>query len=123
MDNGDKVARQAVAHGSNPAEFYYLKPGSYYLRAFIDKNGNGVWDTGRYDDDLQPEPVYYNPEIVECKAKWDVSRQWNLTALPRYKQKAPAITKQKPDKEKQLRNRNLDRAKKLGKEYVNNLNK
>lgn len=121
MDNSDKVRRQAVAHGGQPAEFYYLQPGSYYLRAFIDKNGNGTWDTGRYDDDLQPEPVFYNPEIVECKAKWDVSRQWNLTALPRYKQKAAAITKQKPDKEKQLRNRNLDRAKKLGKEYIDNI--
>ena len=121
MDTSDKVKRQAVAHGGQPAEFFYLQPGSYYLRAFIDKNGNGTWDTGRYDDDLQPEPVYYNPEIVECKAKWDVSRQWNLTALPRYKQKAAAITKQKPDKEKQLRNRNLDRAKKLGKEYIDNI--
>ncbi|UKK51134.1 Ig-like domain-containing protein [Prevotella sp. E13-17] len=123
MDTSDKVKRQSVAHGGQPAEFYYLQPGSYYLRAFIDKNGNGRWDTGRYDDDLQPEPVFYNPEIVECKAKWDVSRQWNLTALPRYKQKAPAITKQKPDKEKQLRNRNLDRAKKMGKEYTDNINR
>ena len=50
--------------------------------------------------------------------KWDVSRQWNMTAVPLYRQKPLAITKQKPDKEKQLRNRNINRARDLGIEYL-----
>ena len=43
---------------------------------------------------------------------------WNLTARRRFEQKPAAIVKQKPDKEKKLKNRNLERAKELGKEYV-----
>ena len=119
VDNGDKVIRQSLADTDGTAEFIYLKPGSYYVRAYIDKNGNGKWDTGVYDQDLQPEPVYYFHEKIECRQKWDVSRQWNLTARPLFKQKPLAITKQKPDKQKQqLKNRNIQRARDMGKEYV-----
>ena len=120
IDNQDKVQRQALTDATGMAEFQYLKPGKYYLRAYIDKNGNGQWDTGIYDQDLQPEPVYYNREAIECKAKWEATRQWNLTAYPRFKQKPLEITKQKPDKEKQLRNRNINRAKEKGIEYLQN---
>ena len=118
LDSSDKVVRQVTAGDDLSATFFYLKPSKYYLRAYIDQNGNGQWDTGEYDRDLQAEPVYYHPEEIECKAKWDVTRQWNLTAVPRYKQKPLAITKQKPDKAKQLRNRNMERAKQLGKTYM-----
>lgn len=119
LDAQDKVVReQSVPMGGRVAEYYYLKPNKYYLRAYIDRNGNGKWDTGLYDDDQQAEPVYYYHEDIECKQKWDVSRDWNLTARPRYQQKPAAITKQKPDKAKQLKNRNVERARQLGKEYV-----
>ena len=121
MDNSDKVVRQELVGEDMMADFFYLKPGKYYIRAIVDLSGNGQWDTGIYDEDLQAEPVYYNPEVVECKAKWDVNRTWDLTSVPRYRQKPLAITKQKPDKQKQLKNRNLERAKKLGKEYVQGL--
>lgn len=119
LDGQDKVVRQALTDASGVAEFLYLKPAKYYMRAYVDRNGNGQWDTGIYDQDLQPEPVYYNREVVECKAKWEATRQWNLTATPLYKQKPMAITKQKPDKDKKLRNRNIERARSMGKEYLN----
>ncbi len=119
LDGGDKVKREAVAVDGT-AEFLYLTPGKYYLRAFIDWNKNRVWDTGNYDEGLQAEPVYYFNEDVECKAKWDVSRNFRLTERQRFLQKPMAITKQKPDKEKQLRNRNAQRAKEKGIQYLNN---
>ena len=113
MDKGDKPVRSAVVQ-SGTAEFYYVQPGVYYLRAIIDRNKNGKWDTGEYFDDIQPEEVYYNPEPVECKAKWDLTRDWNLTALPLYKQKALEITKQRADKEKTIQHRNAQRAAEKG---------
>ena len=100
------------------AEFYYITPGKYYFRAFIDLNGNGIWDTGDYDADLQAEPVYYYSRELECKEKWDVTESWNLTSKPRFKQKPLEITKQKPDQAKKLKNRNIERAKELGIEYL-----
>ena len=62
--------------------------------------------------------VYYYPQEIECKEKWDVKESWNLTSIPRFKQKPLAITKQKPEKAKQLKNRNAERAKQLGIEYL-----
>ena len=116
--NGSEAVVKEMKAENNSVKFRYVTPGKYYLRAFVDSNGNGVWDTGDYDANRQPEAVYYYYEETECKAKWDVTRNWNLTARPRFQQKPQAITKQKPDQEKKLQNRNLQRAKDLGKEYV-----
>lgn len=113
MSSGDKVVKQAVAI-DNTAEFYYLKPDTYYLRAFIDTNNNGKWDTGNYELGLQPEAVYYNREKVECKANWDMTRNWDLTAIPLERQKPASLTKQKADKKKTIRQRNAQRAKEKG---------
>ena len=117
LNTTDAVTKQVKANG-NTVEFYYVKPGKYYVRAFVDSNDNGVWDTGDYYADRQAEAVYYYPKEVECKAKWDVTLPWNVNEQPRFKQKPAAITKQKPDKEKKLQNRNAQRAKELGKQYI-----
>jgi len=110
LDKSDKPLKQVRA-SEGVAEFFYLSPGSYYMRAFVDRNGNGRWDTGSYDEDLQAEEVYYYPKAIECKEKFDVTLPWNLTGTP--------MNLQKPDKEQQkLRNRNAERAKQLGIEYV-----
>ena len=117
LNGSGNVVRQAPAKDGK-VEFTYVKPATYYMKAFCDMNGNGKWDTGNYDLDLQAEPVFYFTEEVECKAKWDVKRRWNLTSTPRYLQKPQKLIKQKPDQAKRLKNRNLERAKQLGKEYV-----
>jgi uncharacterized protein (DUF2141 family) len=115
-NSDDPVMEVRVKDGK--ARFEHLTPGKYYMRAFIDANGNGIWDTGDYASDRQAEAVYYYPKEVECKEKWDVTQSWNLTEVPRFRQKPVAITKQKPDQEKKLKNRNIERAKQLGKEYL-----
>lgn len=116
LNSSGNVVKQAAAAGGT-AEFYYVQPGKYYLSAFIDSNGNGVWDTGDYRAGRQPEEVYYCPKEIECKAKWDITHSWNLTAVPLTQQKPGAITKQKPDQEKKIKNRNADRAREMGIEY------
>ena len=115
----DKSLRQVRAGNDGEAAFFYLEEGKYYARAFVDRNGNDLWDTGNYDDDQQPEDVYYYSGEIECKAKWDVTKQWNLTGKPRNQQKPGALVKQKDTKEKkQKQNRNAERARQLGIEYV-----
>ena len=117
LDNSDNPVRE-VRVKKGTARFEYLTPGKYYMRAFVDANGNGIWDTGDYKADRQAEAVYYYPQEIECKEKWDVTKSWNLTEVLRFRQKPGAITKQKPEKEKQLKNRNFERAKQLGIEYL-----
>lgn len=113
LNTSDKVVKTIRARGGK-ADFYFLSPGVYYLRLFRDINGNGHWDTGDYDIALQPEPVYYYPTALTLKAQWEITQQWNPTALPLPQQKPLAITKQKPDKERTIKNRNAERLKNKG---------
>ena len=81
---------------------------------FVDENGNGIWDTGDYAADRQPESVYYYPEMIECRAKWDMRLSWNPTARPANQQKPGAIIQTKADKQKTIKHRNAERAVKMG---------
>lgn len=117
LNGQDQVVKEVKAV-NGVAEFYYLKPGKYYMRMIVDRNDNGQWDTGDYDKDEQAEEVYYYPSDIECKAKWDITESWDPTATPLSRQKPGVITKQKPDKEKKVKNQNAERAKSLGIEYI-----
>lgn len=99
------------------AEFYYIKPGTYYARMYVDSNKNGKWDTGDYAADRQAEITYYYPEKIECKEKWDLTLTWNPMSRSLDRQKPLEITKQKPEKEKTIKRRNQERASKLGIPY------
>jgi uncharacterized protein (DUF2141 family) len=116
LNSSGNVVKEVLAKGG-VARFDYVTPAKYYVSAFVDVNGNGIWDTGNYETDLQPEDVYYYTREIECKEKWDITQPWNLTATPRFKQKPQAITKQKADSKKRLQNRNAKRAKDLGIEF------
>lgn len=122
LNSSDAVKKEAVVI-DGAAEFYYLKAEKLYLRAFVDRNGNGIWDTGDYYADMQPEEMYYYPKMVETKEKWDITIGWDVSSTPLVRQKPDAIKKQKSEKEKKLQNRNAERANKLGIDYNKVLNK
>lgn len=117
LDGQSKIVKQSFTDNGQ-AEFYYLKPGKYFMRIIVDANNNKKWDTGNYDTNLQPEEVYYNPDEIECKAKWDLTLTWNPLARPIYQQKPEALKKQKADKEKSIQHRNVKRAQELGIQYL-----
>lgn len=117
LDGQSKIVKQSFTDNGQ-AEFYYLKPGKYFMRMILDANNNKKWDTGNYDTNLQPEEVYYNPDEIECKAKWDLTLTWNPLARPIYQQKPEALKKQKADKEKSIQHRNVKRAQELGIQYL-----
>ncbi len=115
--NSSDAAIKSVSTSTGNAEFFYVKPGTYYMRMFVDDNDNGEWDTGDFSLHRQAESTYYYPEMIECKAKWDLTLTWNPFSKPLERQKPLDITKQKPDKEKEIRSRNAERAKEKGVEY------
>lgn len=115
LDGSGKVLRQQRITPQNTADFYYLNPGTkFYIRLFNDRNGNGVWDTGKYSEHLQPEEVYYFPKVWEMKANFEFEENWNINAVPVEKQKLDEIKKQKPEETKKMQDRNKERARKLG---------
>lgn len=108
LNSDDKpVRREPLVKGH--AEFFFLNPGKYYARIIDDTNGNQKWDTGIYADHLQPEQVYYYPQMLEIRALWDMRQDWDIKALPTDKQKPLEITKQKPEEKKERRSKNAER--------------
>ncbi len=86
------------------AEFPYLQPGTYYARLYIDRNGNGEYDTGNLLDSIQPEEVYYYPKKIVLKKNWDVEQSWDIYETPIDLQKPQEIKKNKPKEKKRRRN-------------------
>ena len=105
LDAQDKVVRTVpVVNGR--ADFYFLNPGKYSARLINDRNGNGVWDTGKYEDKRQPEEVYYYYQVLELKANFDLTQSWNIHDRPLDQQKPGELKKQKPDEDKKKKNQN-----------------
>ena len=115
LDAAGKVIRQQRVTPEGTADFYYLAPNTkYYVRMFMDRNGNGKWDTGNVEKRMQPEEVYYLPKSWEMKANFDFEETWDIHSTPVDKQKLDEIKKQKPEEVKKVQERNKERARKLG---------
>ncbi|CAM1361572.1 Ig-like domain-containing protein [Tenacibaculum xiamenense] len=67
---GDKVAIEEVIKSSKKITYELLEPKEYSVRAIIDENENGVWDTGNYLKRIQPEKVIYMPQEFKLRANW-----------------------------------------------------
>jgi len=92
LDAKDQVlaTRPVVEKGT---VFEYLKPGDYYVRLFIDLNGNGKWDTGELNGRHQPEEVFYYPKKMTLMANWEFEETWDYKLTPLLKQKPLELRK------------------------------
>ncbi|MBR5639562.1 MAG: Ig-like domain-containing protein [Muribaculaceae bacterium] len=79
------------------ADFYDVPPETYYVMMVLDANGNGRWDTGNYNEHLQPEDVFYYHNPVKLKKFSDMTLTWNIYEMPVDKQKPEAIRKFHPE--------------------------
>lgn len=90
LNDKDEVLRElpALAEG---AKFEYLEPTTYYLRLYIDYNGDGKWTTGDWLTKRQPEPVYYFPSKLKLRANWDFEESFDHLAIPQVESKPEAL--------------------------------
>ncbi|HRS67560.1 MAG TPA: Ig-like domain-containing protein [Paludibacteraceae bacterium] len=98
LDKNEKVIRTVKA--TKETAFEYLNPDDYYLRLFVDENGNNKWDTGDYTSKKQAEDVYYFPFKFTLRAFWEVEENWDYKALPILKQKPEELIKSSMNKKK-----------------------
>lgn len=115
LDSNDGIVRQQPVSERKTCDFYFLQPSTkYYIRLINDENDNGVWDTGNYEEKRQPEEVFYFPKVWEMKANFEFEENWDIHSTPLDKQKLDEIKKQKPEEAKKIKERNKERARKLG---------
>ena len=93
LDKNDKVLKtQKVT--SDKIKFDYLTAGVYYARLFVDENGNGKWDTGKFSENLQPESVYYYPYYFQLRELWESEEYWDYLEFPLLEQKPKELIKE-----------------------------
>ena len=92
LDERDNPVRTLKA-APNGTLFTHLAPKTYYLRLFIDANGDGRWTTGDYLLRRQPEEVYYFQRKLTLKANWDFEEVFDWKNIPLLEQKPTAIRK------------------------------
>ncbi len=74
----EKVLEERTINKTGRISFDYLLPAKYKIKAILDRNYNGRWDTGDYFRHLQPEEVVYFPRTLDLRANWDVEENWQL---------------------------------------------
>ena len=97
LNNKDQVLRELPAQAEG-ALFEHLKPDGYYLRLYMDENGDGKWTTGEWATKRQPEPIYYFPQKIQTKSNWDFEEEWDYTAIEQIKAKPRELILAAPKK-------------------------
>jgi len=59
-----------VGNSEDTAIFKLLSPQNYLIRVVLDKNNNGIWDTGNYLNNLQPEKIIYFSRVINIRANF-----------------------------------------------------
>jgi hypothetical protein len=78
LDEKEKILEEGMIDKPGKIQFDYLSPGKYKLKAILDKNHNGQWDSGMYLKHIQPEEVFYFPKTIEVRGNWDIEESWPL---------------------------------------------
>lgn len=74
----EKVVEQKTIEQNGSVIFDFLKPEKYKVKVIYDRNTNGKWDTGSYQDKAQPERVAYINEVLKVKSNWEKEITWDL---------------------------------------------
>ena len=59
-------------------DFRLLSPAKYGVKAIMDINSNGRWDTGVLTKKIQPERVLIHPKLFEVRTNWELEETWDL---------------------------------------------
>ena len=78
LDNKDLVVRTKIIDSPQTVIFNYLSPKIYTIRAIVDTNRNGKWDTGNFLQKTQPEKIIYYQTEIELRANFEMNESFNL---------------------------------------------
>ncbi|WP_109833057.1 Ig-like domain-containing domain [Reichenbachiella versicolor] len=53
-------------------KFKDIEPGKYTFRILIDDNADGEWSSGNIIEDIEPESIYFYPEVFDVRANWEL---------------------------------------------------
>ena len=84
-NNDDELVLLQHAVSENKSiTFDYLAPEKYKIKAIYDKNNNGKWDSGSFQDKFQPESVAYVNEVIKVRSNWENKLAWDVSPDPTF---------------------------------------
>ena len=83
LDTKEKIVKQISFTNDTSLLMEYLNPAKYVLKIIIDKNGNGKWDAGNYNDKIEPGVVTYYGKIINIRANWELEETWKFDSYNR----------------------------------------
>lgn len=66
------VLNRRIVTESTTLRFEQLEPGEYTFRIIADSNGNGQWDTGNFEEKIQPEEIHLFSTPSKVRANWEI---------------------------------------------------
>lgn len=78
LDEQYQVLRTLPIKRGEKLAMRQLRPVSYKLRLLADTNGNGKWDSGDFGSRVQPELLWYYPDLVKLRANWEIEVSLSL---------------------------------------------
>lgn len=69
-NEGEEV-RVVRTNGEEKITLQKLLPGNYTFQIVIDENNNGFWDTGNFQNRIQPEKVHFYSEPLRLRPNWE----------------------------------------------------
>jgi hypothetical protein len=67
------LRKQGEIKNKKEYSFGQVKPGDYFIRVLIDNNNNGKWDPGNIFKNMEPEDVYFFPNVITVRANWEIT--------------------------------------------------
>lgn len=80
----EEVITQKIISEDKTVVFDFLEPDKYKIKIIYDRNNNGKWDTGSYQDKYQPERVAYINEVIKIRSNWDSNLTWKMEPDPTF---------------------------------------
>ena len=81
LSSKEEILATAQPDSAGLVTFTELAPGAYFLKLYVDLNGNGTWDGGVYPA-TPPEPVRYLPQTVNVQARFATEQTWAYDGTP-----------------------------------------
>ena len=53
-----------------------IMPGDYQLKYIVDNNYDSVWNTGSWNNKIQPEEGHNYPSEITIRSNWDLELEW-----------------------------------------------
>lgn len=78
LDGNQKLIQQNIISKNEKIVYEHLDPGNYKIKVIFDLNGNGIWDTGNYTKNFQPERILFFEKSISIRGFWDLEETFEI---------------------------------------------